>query len=122
MPQLVIGYGPANGGNSLGLGPEDGDLVNVLLTVQWVEQSDDARIDTGAKRLFSQAEAASKAMGTFHRYLYLNYSAYFQSPIKGYGKASQAKLKSVSRKYDPGQLFQTQVPGGFKIQQKGQGW
>ena len=120
LPQLVIGYGFSNGGNALGLGPEDGDLVNVLLTVQWAEEADDARIDTGAKRLFSQAKAASKAMGTYNPYLYLNYAAYFQDPIKGYGDASQAKLKEVSKKYDPGQLFQTQVPGGFKLEQKGQ--
>ncbi len=120
LPQLVIGYGPANGGNSLGLGPEDGDVVNVLLTIQWAKEADDARIDKASRSLFSRAEAASKAMNTYNPYLYLNYAAYFQDPIAGYGTASQAKLERVSEKYDPGQIFQRQLPGGFKLQQKGQ--
>ena len=120
LPQVVIGFGPANGGNALGLGPEDGDLVNVLLTIQWGKKSDDARVDKASRNLFSQAEAASKKMGTYNPYLYLNYAAYYQKPIAGYGKTSQDKLISVSKKYDPGQLFQEFVPGGFKLQQGGQ--
>ena len=120
LPQLVIMHGSDNGGNSLGLGPKDGDLVNVLLTIQWAKQADDARIDQASRSLFSLAEKASKAMGTYNPYLYLNYAAYFQDPIAGYGTASQTKLERVSKKYDPGQLFQRQMPGGFKLQQKGQ--
>ncbi len=78
MPRLVIGYGPANGGNSLGLGPEDGDVVNILLTMQWAKETNDARIDKASRSLFSRAEAASKAMSTYNPYLYLNYAAYFK--------------------------------------------
>ena len=120
LPQLVIRHGSDNGGNSLGLGPEDGDIVNVLLTIQWAKEADDARIDQASRSLFSEAETASKAMGTYNPYLYLNYAAYFQNPIAGYGIVSQTKLERVSKKYDPGQLFQRQMPGGFKLQQKGQ--
>ena len=119
LPQVIIGYGAANGGNSLGLGPSDGDLVNVLLTVQWADQSDDDAITNGAKDLFSKAEAASKAMGTYNPYLYLNYAADFQNPIAGYGTASVNFLKQVSKKYDPAQLFQIQLPGGFKLNEGG---
>lgn len=120
LPQIVIGYGAANGGNSLGLGPSDGDLVNVLLTIQWAETSDDAAINNVAQSLFAQAETASKSFGTYNPYLYLNYAAQFQNPIAGYGAASVANLQEVSKKYDPGQLFQKQLPGGFKLQQGGQ--
>ena len=120
LPQLVIGYGASNGGNSLGLGPEDGDLVNVLLTIQWGQASDDTAINNAAQDLFTQAEAASKSFNTYNPYLYLNYAAKFQNPIAGYGAASVANLKAVSKKYDPGQLFQTQLPGGFKLNQGGQ--
>ena len=120
LPQLVIGYGQANGGNALGLDRSDGDLVNTLLTIQWNETSDDAAINNAAQSLFSQAEAASKSFNTYNPYLYLNYAADFQNPIAGYGAASVATLKTVSKKYDPGQLFQKQVPGGFKLQESGQ--
>ena len=120
LPQIVIQYGPKNGGNSLGLDASDGDLVNVLLTVQWMQKSDDAAINKAAQGLFTQAEAASKALGTYNPYLYLNYAADFQNPIAGYGAASVTNLQTVSKKYDPGQLFQKQVPGGFKLQEGGQ--
>lgn len=87
--------------------------MSFLLTIQWAEIADDARINNAAKSLISHAEAASKAMGTYNPYLYLNYAAYFQDPISGYGSASQLKLERVSKKFDPGQLFQKQLPRGF---------
>ena len=58
-------------------------------------------------------------MGAYNTYLYLNYAASFQDPIAGYGNASVSMLQAVSKKYDPDQLFQKQVPGGFKLQMKG---
>ncbi|KAL6721082.1 hypothetical protein ACLMJK_000182 [Lecanora helva] len=119
LPQTVIGYGIANGGNALGLDRSDGDLVNVLLTVQWAEAGDDDRINQAAKDLFKKAEAASKSLGTYNPYLYLNYAADFQDPIAGYGAASVANLKAVSKKYDPTQLLQKQLPGGFKLVEPG---
>lgn len=120
LPQTVIGYGIANGGNSLGLDSSDGDLVNTLLTIQWADASDDAVVNRAAQSLFFQAEVASKSLNTYNPYLYLNYAADFQNPIAGYGAANIANLKAVSKKYDPTQLFQEQVPGGFKLQKSGQ--
>lgn len=83
MPQLIIGYGPANGDNFLGLDPEDGNLVNVFLTIQRAEEADDTRNGSAAKSRFSRAAAASKAIENYNPYLYLNYAAYFQNPIAG---------------------------------------
>lgn len=40
----------------------------------------------GAKRLFSQAEAASKAMGASYPYLYLNYAVLPKTPAKDKGQ------------------------------------
>ncbi|KAK3659757.1 hypothetical protein LTR56_001121 [Elasticomyces elasticus] len=56
-----------------------------------------------------------QATGLFNEYLYLNYAAPWQRPIAGYGAASVANLKAVSKKYDPKGVFQVQVPGGFKL-------
>ena len=119
LPQVIIGHGAFNGGNSLGLDLSDGDLVNVLLTIQWADEADDAAVNNAAQNLFSRAETASKTMGTHNPYLYLNYAADFQNPIAGYGNESYSTLKAVSQKYDPGQLFQKQVPGGFKLPESG---
>ena len=95
------------------------DINNILLTTQQAEGADDARIDTEAKRPFSQVEAASRAMGCYYPYPYLNYAAYIQDPIKRYGNAIQTKLTRVSREYDPSRPFQTRVPQGFS--RRGQG-
>lgn len=112
---ILVPLSNANGGNSLGLTVSDGDLINVLLTVQWNQTSDDAAVKAAAQSLFSQAETFSKANGYYNPYLYLNYAAEWQAPLEGYGNASVTVLKEVSKRYDPRQLFQTQVPGGFKL-------
>lgn len=115
LPQIITSKAIASGGNSLGIDASDGDLVNVLLSVQWKMPTDDVRIIAAAQTLFENGEAASKSAGTFNPYLYLNYAAAWQKPIAGYGAQSQKNLQSVSRKYDPRGLFQKQVPGGFKL-------
>lgn len=116
LPQTIISKAAqSGGGNSLGLDASDGDLVNVLLTVQWKLATDDAKVNAAAKDLFTKAEAATKAAGTYNPYLYLNYAAPWQKPINGYGAQSVADLRAVSDRYDPRKLFQNQVPGGFKL-------
>ena len=115
LPQTIISKASSTGGNSLGLDASSGDLVNILLSLQWTNASDDAQITAGAKSLISTAEAASKALGAYDPYLYLNYAAQWQKPIHGYGAQSVAFLKSVSAKYDPEKVFQRLVPGGFKL-------
>ena len=87
----------------------------MLLTVQWKLATDDAIVHRAAKSLFTKAKAASKALGTYNEYLYLNYAAEWQKPIRGYGAETVRDLKAVSDKYDPGKLFQNLVPGGFKL-------
>lgn len=54
-------------------------------------------------------------MGTYNPYLCLKYAAYIQNRVKWYGNAIQAKLMVSTS-----QIFHTQVPGSFKLQQKGQ--
>ena len=47
--------------------------------------------------------------------IYLNYATDFQDSISSYGQVNVQKLRDASRKYDPDQVFQKLVPGGFKI-------
>ncbi|KAK4546444.1 hypothetical protein LTR36_002121 [Oleoguttula mirabilis] len=114
-PTIITSKAATLGGNSLGLGESDGNLFNLLLTVSWDTQADDALINTQAKSLFAQAETAAKQLGVYNEYLYLNYAASWQDPISGYGSVVKARLQAVSKKYDPTGIFQTQVPGGFKL-------
>jgi hypothetical protein len=113
MPQTITSKG--SGSNSLGIGSSAGDLVNVLLTAQWQEATNDAAMTAAAKSLFSKAASAAKGLGVSNPYLYLNYAASWQDPIASYGQASVKYLRSMGSKYDPTGFFQKKVPGGFKL-------
>ena len=115
IPTVITSKAAVNGGNSLGLDVSDGNLFNVLLTASWDSASDDARVNTQAQQLFSKAAATAKQLGVSNPYLYLNYAAPWQDPISSYGSAAKSSLQAASKKYDPTQVFQKNVPGGFKL-------
>ena len=102
-------------GNSLGLNPSEAPLVLCLLSITWNLPQDDQLINNVAKGLLLKIEQVTKSLGLFRKYKYLNYAANFQNPIASYGSQSVANLRQVSKKYDPTGLFQTSVPGGFKL-------
>lgn len=89
--------------------------VLCLVSATWDNAADDDLIATTAKDLNNQIIAAAKAAGLWNKWIYLNYADASQDPISGYGPANAAKLRAVSKKYDPGQVFQKNVPGGFKL-------
>ena len=112
------GVATGGAGNSLGLDPTtDGNLVNCLLTVGWKLPTDDAAVDAAARQFIAQATANAKNKRKFNEYLYLNYAAKWQEPIRGYGSGNVADLKATSGKYDPDQVFQRGVPGRFKLRE-----
>ena len=115
IPTVVTSHAAENGGNALGLDPSDGNLVLVLLGISWLNAADDTAVNAQAKNLFSQANALASSMGLLNEWIYLNYASEWQDPIDGYGAANKAKLQAVSEKYDPTQVFQKQVPGGYKL-------
>lgn len=47
--------------------------------------------------------------------IYLNYATKDQDSISSYGAVNVQKLKVAAKKYDPEQVFQKLVPGGFKL-------
>ena len=115
LPTIITSKAATSGGNSLGLDVSDGNLFNVLLTATWDSASDDAAVNAAVQSLFSQASAKAKSLGVFNEYLYLNYAAPWQDPITGYGAGARSSLRAASKKYDPSQTFQKNVPGGFKL-------
>lgn len=115
IPPAITSKSAPLGGNSLGLDPSEGALVLCLISGTWDSPENDAVIESTARGLNSQIIAAAKSNGLFNKWIYLNYAAKFQDPIGGYGPANQAKLRAVSRRYDPQALFQRHVPGGFKL-------
>ena len=99
----------------LGLSPSDGNLFIVNLGIQWTDEADDARLNVAAEEFLSQATQLANAKGLLNDFVYHNYALPMQNPLGSYGSENLKKLREVSRKYDPGQVFQRLVPGGFKI-------
>lgn len=57
----------------------------------------------------------AKESGGFREFVYLNYALQAQDPIASYGTANVQRLESIAAVYDPSQVFQRLVPGGFKL-------
>ncbi|KAI9671566.1 MAG: hypothetical protein M1817_003618 [Caeruleum heppii] len=115
LPTAITSRAAATGGNALGLDPDDGPLVIALLTVSWTDPADDDRVDYQAKKLFELAGYEARRRRRDNDWIYLNYAAKWQSPIKGYGADVARTLADTSKKYDPEGVFQRWVPGGFKL-------
>lgn len=111
---------PRNGTspNSLGFAATDTPEKN-LVFLQIIFTFEDAAATEGfeeaLKDFVKLIEGLAKEEGVFHRYKYLNFAASFQDPLASYGKEQVTALKKVAKKYDPHGVFQTQVPGGFKL-------
>jgi len=106
---------PGCGKNAMGLCPSDGNLVILDLTIQWANTADDVVVNKAAKEFIAAVTARARQLGILNEYIYLNYALQSQDPIASYGADNLRFLREVSRRYDPKQVFQTLVPGGFKL-------
>jgi hypothetical protein len=68
-----------------------------------------------ADELIHNLEDYARSLEQDSDFLYLNYADGWQDPISGYGSDNIEQLRAAAEKYDPNGVFQTQVPGGFKI-------
>ena len=103
------------GGNALGLAPDDGPLVIILLNSVHSNSADDDRVVNAVLGLIAKIEVAAAKRGKAARYRFTNYAYKNQRVFEGYGRESVMALQAVIRKYDPNGFFQRKVPGGFKI-------
>ncbi|KFY65230.1 hypothetical protein V496_02728 [Pseudogymnoascus sp. VKM F-4515 (FW-2607)] len=115
LPTQITKWGDAKGGNSLGLHESSGNLVLALISASWLNMSDELAVTAAVLDAFAKSNAFAEEKGTLHSYEYLNYAHKTQTPITGYGAENVAKLKAASHKYDPLQVLQKLVPGGFKL-------
>ncbi|KAK5128980.1 hypothetical protein LTR85_000313 [Meristemomyces frigidus] len=101
IPRLYTQHSLAQGGNVLGLDDTVEDLISAFAS--WA----------------GQMEEAMSSIGAYERFTYLNYAASSQNPLASYGDANVRFLEHVATRYDPEGVFQTLVPGGFKISKVG---
>ena len=102
-----------NGTNSLGLPPNVTDRVLVDIGAAYSNAADDESVDAALQGVFDRQVRILRDAGLFLNFTYLNYAGEHQDPIGSYGDLST--LQKVSRKYDPQGIFQTAVPGAFKL-------
>ncbi|RFU81403.1 fad binding domain-containing [Trichoderma arundinaceum] len=103
-----------NGGNPLGLVGQ-GPLNLVNIDISWSNASDDERILAAAQNIVDRSAVIAQVQGLYHPYIYQNYASYQQNVFRSYGEDNLLKLKYVSTKYDPEQVWQKLQPGYFKL-------
>ncbi|KAF5678611.1 FAD binding domain-containing protein [Fusarium heterosporum] len=104
-----------NGGNALGISVDNGPLFIIQISVWWERKADDKAVHSWVSHVLETISQKSKARGVGNDYVYMNYASQFQNVIATYGPVNKARLESISKKYDPQQVFQLLQPGYFKL-------
>ena len=104
-----------NGGNALGLNPKNGPYFVLNFNSAWIKKEDESKFQKVIYNVISTVEAEAKSRSLDNDFVYLNYATEYQDPIGSYGAANKQRLISISKKYDPVQVFQYLQPGGFKL-------
>nr|AIW00665.1 FAD/FMN-dependent oxidoreductase [Shiraia sp. slf14] len=91
--------------------------IHWAMSVDGSEGSTDAAFEQATETLFREAERKAAAKGLQRDFLQLTYADRWQDPLGRRSKGTVKELWETSLLYDPHGLFQTQVPGGFKLPQ-----
>lgn len=104
-----------NGGNALGLDPDNGPYFILNFNAAWNNEVDEPEFHKVIYNIIDNVKAEAQRRGLDNDFIYLNYASEYQDPISSYGAANKQRLISISKKYDPAQVFQYLQPGGFKL-------
>jgi hypothetical protein len=105
----------AKGGNVLGMKRYKENFIMYQSYLSWSEAKDDELFINLGLMLTDGIQKFAESKGTAIDYLYLNYADKDQDPLAGYGVENVRFMKNVAKKYDPLGIYQTSMPGGFKI-------
>ena len=81
----------------------------------WKDSRDDGLFKTISDTTIAELNNYAKSVHGDNEYIYLNYADKTQNPLRSYGSNNLRKLRRIAREYDPQEVFQTLVPGGFKL-------
>lgn len=113
ISESVVLVGKERGGNALGLQPTNQTWV--VSNVGWFSTEDNFDVHSLVTTLNNQTENADFEAGHHLPYIFMNDASYDQAVIANYGIENVNRMRDVQRKYDPDQVFQKLVPGGFKL-------
>ncbi|KAI1451304.1 hypothetical protein F4805DRAFT_463934 [Annulohypoxylon moriforme] len=91
------------------------DMTGWTTLIDWAKEKDDEVARSVVIDTVDQWEKLGRKRGLYLPFLYMNDAAREQNPIARYGEENVNRLKEVSLKYDPSQLFQTLQNGGFQL-------
>ena len=83
--------------------------------VDWQNASDDTRVRAAPIAVSEKWRELGEQRGLNVPFLFMNDASRDQSPLSLYGLENLAKLKDVSKKYDPLQMMQRLQNGGFLL-------
>ncbi|KAK4493938.1 hypothetical protein PRZ48_015124 [Zasmidium cellare] len=107
------------GKNPLGLNYTSTDRIAIVLTATWIDAGEDEQLTKAANDWVDRIQEWTNVNGKSSPLELLPYAAPFQNPLGSYGDDNVKFLQEVAKKYDPDQVFQKLVPGGFKISTAG---
>lgn len=114
VSQNIVDAMSRNGGNALGLAGK-GPFLLLLLEPYWIDGAHSHTVWKALSSTATRTQTEAKRLGLSHEYVYLNYANPFQDVYAGYGYEAKAFLATVSAKYDPSRIFQTQRGAGWNL-------
>ncbi|KAK8066628.1 hypothetical protein PG997_013375 [Apiospora hydei] len=116
LTRLMTDASAARGGNVLGIGrpPKEG-LHEVQLTAAFPDAADYSRVSRAADQLLADCTAAVKSVGADWHWVEMNHASHIQDPISTYGEENRAFMMDTAAEYDPDAVFQSLMPGGYKL-------
>ena len=117
LPKTFLQASASLGGNVLGLptSPRGNALVLCDSSFSWTNDNDTTTVRNAGMKIMNAIIPSAKRLGTYIEWDDVNHPDFTQDPIASFGPANKAFLQGVSRRYDPTEVFQKQVPGGFKV-------
>ncbi|KAL8836815.1 MAG: hypothetical protein Q9170_002776 [Blastenia crenularia] len=117
IPKVFLQASRAQGGNVLGLpqNPRGNAVILCDSSFTWINSNDTTVVRAAGLKLLNDIIESAKQLKTYINWVDINHADFSQDPISSYGSTNKAFLQTVSRKYDPTQVFQKFVPGGFKL-------
>ncbi|KAK8157195.1 hypothetical protein IWX90DRAFT_516452 [Phyllosticta citrichinensis] len=86
-----------------------------LYDVGWMSEENDELFHKLSEQYVEDLGSYAKSIGKSNPFLYLDNADPTQDPLSTYGHANIQKMRAAAVKYDPEGVFQTMVPGEFKL-------
>ncbi|KAI1098176.1 FAD binding domain-containing protein [Jackrogersella minutella] len=118
LPSYMAQISRQRGGNMLGLDsvPYNGIMWSSGIAVD--PSLGDAAFAVAQAQtniLTAQTKEMTRSLNGDMDFIYLNYAIANQDPLGSYGAANIQHIRDVAAAYDPTEVFQKRIPGGFKI-------